>query len=258
MPKLSVISINLNNANGLSRTLEGIITQTWKDFELIVIDGGSTDNSIEIIKKFKQNIAFWVSEPDKGIYNAMNKGIKVASGEYCYFLNSGDYLVNEHVFQKIFEPEPKGDILFGNLIVTLNNKRAGVAKGKNTLTFSDVYNHTVKHQASFIKRQLFEQYGFYNEELKIIADWEFFIKTLGLGNVSYKHIDLNIAFFNNEGISNKNPKLCQTERTKVINAFVPKTMQPDYEFLRTFGRYKKLYFNPISFFMIRLLSKIFR
>ncbi|MDR2910496.1 MAG: glycosyltransferase [Bacteroidales bacterium] len=94
--KLSIITINLNNVAGLQKTIESVVKQTFTDYEYIVIDGGSTDGSADIIKQHANKITYWVSEPDKGIYNAMNKGIRVAKGEYCLFLNSGDWLINSN------------------------------------------------------------------------------------------------------------------------------------------------------------------
>ena len=107
--KLSIITINYNNKNGLQKTIDSVISQTFKDFEWIIIDGGSTDGSKELIEKYSQHITYWVSEPDKGIYNAMNKGIKVAKGEYLFFLNSGDYLVQPNTINQIFTQSPNTD-----------------------------------------------------------------------------------------------------------------------------------------------------
>src|ERR1035437_6590798 len=187
MPKLSIITVNLNDKNGLEKTIGSLLAQTFNEFEFIIIDGGSTDGSVEVIKKHPEKIKYWISEPDKGIYNAMNKGILKASGDYFFFLNSGDYLADNKVFEKIFNKHPTEDILFGNLYVTINEKIVGKAYGKIKLAFSDVYAHTIKHQAAFIRRELFNKFGLYNEKRKIVADWEFFIKTVGLGNVSYKY-----------------------------------------------------------------------
>ncbi len=88
--KLSIITINKNNAYGLRKTIQSVINQTYSNIEYIIIDGASTDGSIDVIKKFEDKIDWWASEPDTGIYNAMNKGIKIATGDYCQFLNSGD------------------------------------------------------------------------------------------------------------------------------------------------------------------------
>ena len=100
--KFSIITINYNNCEGLRRTIESVVNQTCHDFEYIIIDGGSTDGSVDVIKQYADQIDYWVSEPDKGIYNAMNKGVAVAKGEYCLFLNSGDSLHNNSALAKVF------------------------------------------------------------------------------------------------------------------------------------------------------------
>ena len=150
--KLSVITINYNDASGLQDTLESVVQQLYQDYELIVIDGGSTDGSVEMITKFKDHISYWVSEPDKGIYAAMNKGLHTAKGEYCFFLNSGDTLVDNSVFENIFRISSETDIIQGNLIV-VDGKKKNVEKCKGTSNpaFLDIYNSIIKHQASFIQ-----------------------------------------------------------------------------------------------------------
>jgi glycosyltransferase involved in cell wall biosynthesis len=255
VPKLSVISINLNNASGLEDTIRSILDQSFADFELIVIDGGSTDHSIDVIKKYSFRIKYWISESDNGIYHAMNKGIEKA-GEYCHFLNSGDYLSDGQVFEKVFKVNPCEDVLFGNLYVTMHGKLTGKAYGKEDLSFSDVYAHTIKHQASFIKRSLFDRFGKYNVSRKIVADWEFFIKTVGLGNVSYRYIDLFVSYFDNDGFSNHNAEITKSEREEIIMECIPLMMQPDYEFLLRYRGYESIYQKKISFFLLRLLNKI--
>ena len=255
MFKLSVITINFNKAKGLTKTIESLINQTWNQFELIIVDGGSTDGSLEIINGHSDYITHWVSEPDNGIYHAMNKGIAKATGEYCFFLNSGDFLVDNMLFQKVFETNPSEDVLFGNLYVGIRGKVVGKAYGKKQITFSDIYSHTIKHQASFIKRNLFERAGLYNEKRKIVADWEFFIKTLGLEGASYRYIDAFIAYFDNDGLSNRNTERVNKEREEVIQENIPFMMQPDYEFLRKYKRFERLYENRLSFFLLRLLNK---
>ena len=100
--KLSIITINFNDAKGLEKTIQSVINQTYKDFEYIVVDGASTDGSVDVIKKYSNKLTHWVSEPDTGIYNAMNKGTRMASGEYCLYLNSGDFLADNDVLEKAF------------------------------------------------------------------------------------------------------------------------------------------------------------
>jgi glycosyltransferase involved in cell wall biosynthesis len=256
MSKLSVITINLNNKTGLSRTISSVLSQTYKDFEYIIIDGGSTDGSLEIINRYESVIDHWISEPDKGIYPAMNKGISIARGEYCFFLNSGDYIADDNVFEKIFSDDPKEDVIYGNLYVTINDKIKERAYGKVFLTFSDVYSHTIKHQASFIRRDLFEKFGLYNENRKIVADWEFFIKSIGLGKASYRFINEFIAYFDNNGISNRNRELAAKERADIIAKNIPVLMQPDFEFLMKHKKYEGLYEKKLTFFFLKVLRKV--
>ena len=229
MVKLSVITINYNDVKGLNKTIDSIVSQTFTDYEYIIIDGGSNDGSVELIRQNLDKISYWVSESDRGIYHAMNKGILRASGDYCYFLNSGDALVNEKVLAKIFETEIDSDIIFGNLIVCdKNGKKIGKRLGKNKITFLDIYSNILKHQASFIKKSLFDKYDLYNEDLKIIGDWEFFLKSLGLGSATTKYINVDIAYFNNNGISNNAGAIYLSERKKILEELLPIRIREDY------------------------------
>lgn len=253
--KLSIITINLNNSAGLEKTIRSILLQTYTDFEYLIIDGCSHDNSVEIITKYSDKVNYWISEPDNGIYQAMNKGIKKSGGEYCFFLNSGDYFVNESVLENVFEKEFKEDVVFGNLLVLLNNKIVGKSKGKEEISFIDIYSSLIKHQATFIRRRLFDKFGLFNEELKIIADWEFFLKTMGSGGASYKYLDIDISCFDNDGLSNHNGPLILEERKKVISKYIPSLMQHDYELLLKLGTYEKVIEYRLAHFILRLMAK---
>ena len=170
--KLSIITVNLNDCNGLKKTIESVICQTFTDYEYIVIDGASTDGSVDVIKQYANKITYWVSEPDTGIYNAMNKGILQAKGEYCLFLNSGDWLVENNILEKVFSITFDEDIVYGY------DKHVGSSKVKcypEKWNFRVFLDDTLPHVASFIKRNLFYEVAFYNEENKAISDWEFFV-----------------------------------------------------------------------------------
>lgn len=257
-PKVSVITVNLNNDSGLELTLNSIFAQTQHDYELIVIDGDSSDNSVEIIKRHSGKIAYWISESDTGVYCAMNKGIEKAKGEYCFFLNSGDYFVNNSVMENVFRNKPTGDIVFGNLIVMTQNKIAGIIKGKEHNTFLDIYSSLIKHQASFIKRELFSRFGLYDESLKISADWAFFIKTIGLNSTSLQYVDVDIAFFDNDGMSNHNPGLCESELKIITDRFIPITMREDYLLLKKYRGIQHIDKSRAGWFLFRGLAKTFK
>lgn len=203
--KLSIITINRNNADGLRKTIESVVNQTYTDFEYIVIDGASTDESVEIIKQHDDRITYWVSEPDKGIYNAMNKGILKANGEYCLFLNSGDWLVDEKVIMDFYSSGFDDDIVSGNLINWDEGKTfLKVSIERTDLSYENFfYDTTLPHQATFIKKKLFSKYGLYNENNKLVSDWEFFFTTLVIYNCSYNHFDREISFYDLSGISSQ-------------------------------------------------------
>lgn len=202
--KLSIITINLNNAKGLRKTIESVVSQTFTDYEYIVIDGASTDGSVDIIKEFADKITYWISESDNGIYNAMNKGILKANGEYCLFLNSGDWLVDQNVIFDFVNCEYNEDVISGNVLLFDNsNYILYQSPQKDALNFLYFYRGSIPHPASFIKRDLFTHFGFYNETNKIVSDMEFFVKVLVLNNCSYNHLDRNISCFNLDGISSQ-------------------------------------------------------
>ena len=259
MVKLSIITINFNNANGLKKTLESIACQSFTDYEQIIIDGGSTDESVEIIKQFSRKTKqkfIWISERDNGVYNAQNKGIQRASGEYCYFLNAGDYLLNETVLNRIFSNKLSSEVIYGNLVGISEGKIVGTSKGKEKVTFLDIYSSLIKHQSSFIKRSLFEKYGLYDETLKIAADWSFFLKTVGFNGTSLQYIDVDIAYFDINGMSNNNPELCKAESQKILNQYMPSIMQQDYLLFKKYQGIRCINEYKWGWFLFRCLAKI--
>lgn len=222
MPKLSIITINFNNAGGLEKTIKSVISQSFNDLEFIVIDGGSTDTSVEILKKYSNKINHWVSEKDKGVYNAQNKGIDAAHGEYCLFLNSGDYLVNEKVLSKVFSNNLSEDIVYGNMKVDWNNGKITTEKMPDKITFSHMFRDTVWHPVSFIKKLLFTRYGKFNEMYRIVGDYEFFYRTIIENKASTRHLSFPISVFVFNGLSSnpENKKLEREERIRVWKTYL--------------------------------------
>lgn len=224
--KLSIITINFNNRDGLKRTIDSVVVQTFHDYEWIVIDGGSTDGSRELIELNAEHFSYWVSEPDKGIYNAMNKGIAQAKGEYLQFLNSGDWLCDETALERCFSHDFSAEIVYGNLYTAFEGKEISKYYQPKRLTFQMLLNDTIMHSPSFIKRELFatEQY---DESLRIVSDWKFFLKQ-ALQNRTFEFVDEFVTFFDTTGISATNKELNKTEREKVIRDEVSKLILYDY------------------------------
>lgn len=221
--KLSVITINFNNREGLLKTINSVIKQKYKNFEYIIIDGGSTDGSLQIIESNRQYIDYWVSEHDSGIYNAMNKGIEVAQGEYCIFMNSGDVFYSDAVTQDV-DPYLQGeDVLTGDMMCkTLYHAPVDV-------TLKTFYTYTLPHQASFIKTSVQRMYK-YDEGLKIVSDWKFFLQVLILNNGTYRKIPFIISEYDTNGISSTSPNLYDKERTQVLNQMFPERVLRDYDY----------------------------
>jgi len=199
--KLSIITINLNCAEGLRRTIESVISQTFEDFEYIVIDGASTDESVDVIKQYADKIAYWISEPDAGIYNAMNKGIKKANGEYCLFLNSGDWLINsdslKNAFNIIMNSE-EAEIYYGDCV----NSEFGSWKMPKRLSIIDLYLQIApSHQNTIIKSSLFFDHEFYDENFPTVSDSIFFVKEFWLYQSRFIYIDTIISVYSVGGIS---------------------------------------------------------
>jgi glycosyltransferase involved in cell wall biosynthesis len=196
--KLSIITVNLNHADGLEKTIQSVVSQNWADIEYLVIDGGSKDESVEIIKKYQHQISEWVSEKDKGIYDAMNKGIKKASGEYLWFLNSGDYLAGDDVVSQILQQKPIADIAYGDLYI---EQTRCLWRPPTDWNLSKFLIDNIPHPAALIKRKLFAQIGEYNTEWKIAADWEFWLKAILINKKTYQYYPLHLANFEGGGLS---------------------------------------------------------
>lgn len=222
--KLSIITINLNNASGLRKTIRSVVSQTFSDFEYIIIDGGSTDGSVDVIKEYSDIITYWVSEPDKGIYNAMNKGIVKANGEYCLLLNSGDWLIDKDVVFDFYRYNSKEDVISGNVLLwEKDNTVLWESVQNDSLSYELFFYSTLPHQASFLKRGLFREYGLYNENNFIASDWEFFFKVIVIYNCTYNHFNRVITCFDLTGISSQDEwRLIQKkERETILKTNLP-------------------------------------
>jgi glycosyltransferase involved in cell wall biosynthesis len=232
MPKLTIITINLNNAFGLRKTIESVVSQTYVDYEYIIIDGGSTDDSVEVIRGYADQITFWVSEVDSGIYNAMNKGITQAKGEYCQFINSGDILVTNDVTERMLDNMPECSILYGNL---LKDFRGNIITDKSfrgrRITLLDMFRGELNHPSAYIKKELFTKYGLYDENLQVVSDWKFYLIAVGLNAESVVYKDIDVALFDMNGISRTHSELLIPEREKVLEELLPKPILDDYNAL---------------------------
>ena len=392
--RLSIITINYNNAEGLRKTLASVASQTYAEIEHIIIDGGSTDGSVEIIRQYADNqakgerleakgtgneakgerlevkgeengkadsnnnstpiytilhhstpsthIVRWISEKDTGIYNAMNKGIRMATGDYIQILNSGDILAADDVTERMMaaladrnekinnqqskqldnqqlkqslgdivniveddivgiventksnqqseqlnnqqlkqstsdivnivenkivdivenkvSTEKSVDILYGNMI-KVNSQRQVVGKsGYTEYSLRQFYSSTLNHDCAYIRKDLFDEYGLYDENLKIVSDWKWYLQVIGLGRVKPEYVDIDVTIFDDGGISETNLALRNKERRQVLEELLPPAVLWDYDThafeMEQMNRLRRWKLYPLVYFMERVLFKL--
>lgn len=274
---LSIITINYNDATGLQKTLNSTLSQTYTDFEHVIVDGASPDNSVEIIEKYAQVASQrgikvnWISEKDKGIYNAMNKGIKMVSGEYIEILNAGDILASVDVVEKMYkalEEKKYPEILYGNMLKTVDwihikRDNCGGNSEYAPNSFLYFYNGTLNHDCAYIKRSLFDKFGFYNEEMKICSDWEWYVRAIVLGNVEPIYVNIDVTIFDMNGISEsggKNKHIIIKEKNEYLNSILPMAVLNDYKnyafIIFQYQRLKKYKLWTIVYLIERVIFKL--
>ena len=348
--QISIITINYNNSEGLRKTLASVASQTYPHIEHIIIDGGSTDNSVEVIREYESSLALsphrliasrlkWLSEKDTGIYNAMNKGIEIAlgrrvvnsfnrselvedknkgirmaTGDYIQILNSGDILAADDVTERMMaalaernekihnqqlkqlnnqqskqfdnqqlkqssgdianivenkivgivenkvSKDKSVDILYGNMI-KVNSQRQVVGKsGYTEYSLRQFYSSTLNHDCAYIRKDLFDEYGLYDEKLKIVSDWKWYMQAIGLGRVKPEYVDIDVTIFDDGGISETNLSLRNKERQQVLEELLPPAVLWDYDThafeMEQMNRLRRWKLYPLVYFMERVCFKI--
>ena len=245
--KISVITINYNNAMGLEKTINSVIQQTYSDYEYIIIDGNSTDGSKEIFNAYKEKYSIkGVSEPDSGLYNAMNKGIDMAQGDYCIFMNSGDCFYDTDVLKNV------APYLDQNIGILSGIGKQGVLTwyppSANRINLTFCLKDSLNHQSTFVQRKILLKHHF-SENYKIVSDTEFLFKALILDNESYQDIPVFICNCEDPGASG-NLKKSLEERYAAFKKLLPPRMSYDIDFIIK-------YHNPALIFIGKLLHNSF-
>lgn len=222
--RYSIITINYNNKEGLAHTIKSITNQTFRDFEYIIIDGGSTDGSVDIIQQNADHINYWVSEKDMGVYNAMNKGLAQAHGNYLIFMNSGDCFHTPEVLKLMSDYQE--DIICGK--VFKGNTTIPSGHHKPTITLVDLMRGSLPHQAMFIRRKLMLKHP-YDENYKILSDWKFCIQAIVFDNCTFRNSDVIVADYDISGISTNSNGLLAKEREIILKELFPQRIIDDYK-----------------------------
>lgn len=322
--RLSIITINYNNAEGLRKTLASVSSQTYRDIEHIIVDGGSTDGSVDVIREYEEQLHLthstihlqWLSEPDNGIYNAMNKGIEIALGlrevdafnrserredkhseadrpkgtgvenkenkslcDYIQILNSGDILAADDVTERMFSEldslnakrsslnEDAVGILYGNMIRNYGNGKLSrdVCKAEGDAhevewTMYDFIKGTVNHDPTYIRHDLYEKYGLYDENLKIVSDWKWFVNAVVFGGEKLYYVPIDVTIFDTTGISETNLAFREQERHAELEKMLPAAILKDYDTwhfpIAQVKRLKKHHLWPIVYFVERIFFKL--
>lgn len=205
MAKVSIITINLNNINGLKETYKSVSEQTFQDKEWIVIDGGSTKGDCDFIEQHQDEMSFWCSEPDGGIYNAINKGILHANGDYLICMNSGDTFYDKNVLEHVFEQELYGDVVYGDWIQSFPNGEKKEYYAPKTFSLHFITHNNICHQAIFTRTEIMKK-SLFNENYSIYADWAKWIE-LTLKKCTFQYIPFFICYFDMCGLSQTSDKI---------------------------------------------------
>ena len=227
-PRFSIVTINLNNRAGLEKTVQSVIKQGCADYEYIIIDGGSSDGSAEIIKKYQNSLSYWVSERDTGIYNAMNKGLKQAHGEYVCFLNSGDCFYSPQVLADMHREGTVSDVLCGRVITVGGPSGKASPPWKNNTLYFIIKNFC--HQAAFMRTRLCHKHQF-DETYKICADRKMLLSLLFQESATFKPINAFIAYFDATGISHTAATTMLEEDARSLKETLPAAILDDYRLL---------------------------
>lgn len=230
-PCVSIVTVNLNNNEGLLKTAKSIISQSAFDkIEWIIIDGGSEDGSLDTIAQFSASLDYWVSERDTGVYNAMNKGIKKASGEYVLFMNSGDCIYDDDVIARFIESDlyEKYDYIIGRLASTLNDKIISFEDPPFIENAMHIIRGNIPHQATFIRRRRFNN-QMYDERYKVVADKKFFFYDMVFNQASYSPMYVNVARFDTQGISCSGNPIVKEELQRYVKETLPPLICENYE-----------------------------
>lgn len=221
--RYSIITINYNDKEGLKRTINSVLYQTNTDYEFIIIDGGSADGSIDIIKEYEDHISYWISEKDKGVYHAMNKGVAQAHGDYLIFMNSGDSFHTSNILCSVMGYQE--DIICGKVLKGESTIPSG--HNKPTISLVDLMRGSLPHQAMFIKRELMIKHP-YDEGYKILSDWKFCLEAIVYDNCSFRNIDTIVADYDTSGISTHSNGLLPKERELILKELFPPRVITDY------------------------------
>ncbi len=233
--KFSIITVCKNSSDTIENTILSVLNQAFKGFEHIIIDGVSTDGTLDVVNKYRDKIAVVISEPDNGLYDAMNKGIRYSSGDYIFFLNSDDMFLDGSVLQKAANSveNNKKELLYGDQAFVNNGLRK-----HNKLNKIYLMKNTPCQPATFYRRDVFDKYGDFDTNFKIVSDQEWFLRAFLHHNVSRYYLGFAVTIFNSGGISTslKREEELNRERDEMFRRYFSESERKKLEFLSKYLR----------------------
>lgn len=214
--KITIIMAVYNRVNKVEQAISSVVNQSYRNIEFIIIDGGSTDGTVDIIKKYEDKIAYWISEPDKGIYDAFSKGVKIATGDYIEFIGSDDSFYSNDVIEKIVNQiEVDTDIIAGTEYTVNGDKCLEKLLRNESVRDKNTYIGGMSpHAAMFARRELFNKYPF-DTSYKIAGDYKFFLQCYIDSSITFKFVDTPVAYFENGGVSNSARDIARKEDDRI-------------------------------------------
>lgn len=207
-PVISVITVSYNSKGTIINTIKSVLSQTYPEIEYLIMDGSSVDGTVEVIKSFGSQISKFTSEPDKGIYDAINKGIRLSTGNIIGILNSDDFFYDNYVIQRVVDTfnENNVDAVFGDVQFVDKNDLSKVTRYYSSKHFKPGlfrFGFMPAHPSFYVKREFFEKFGYYKTDYKIAADFELLLRFLLINKISYKYIEMPFVSMRTGGMSNK-------------------------------------------------------
>ncbi len=253
--KVSVITVSYNTVNTISDTIKSVLSQTYQDIEYVIIDGSSTDGTLDLIHSFGNRISKFISEPDKGIYDAINKGIKMATGDIVGILNSDDFFYDNHVIEKIareFEND-NIDAVFGDVQFISTGDNSKIVRYYSSKLFNSdkfKFGFMPAHPSFYVKRELFEKFGYYKTDYKIAADYELLIRFLHINKVKYKYLEIPFVSMRTGGVSTKTIRSNYILNKEIARACKENGIKTNYFFI-----YSKYFKKIFEFSGMRIARK---
>ena len=253
--KISVITVSFNSAKTIEKAINSVMSQTYDDIEHIIVDGDSTDQTHSILENYRQQIDKIIIEKDDGIYDAMNKGIKAATGDYIFFLNSDDVFNDEKVLEAFAEKMTKTnkELYYGDL--KFYEKGKYFIKKQHVINKILLLKNTPCQPTTFYRRDVFEKYGYFDRNYRIVSDYEWFLRVFLKHDISYEYVNCVVSIFNTGGVST-NPQhneLQDKERMDVLTKYFSPFELQSYGFLSKY--FRSLIKNPFSSYFLNIIFK---